>query len=637
MRFAIIFLLMASCVTRGIRSPKLAYDVKRYALAAQLYLREYEIADTKKEKSEIAFIIGDCYDKMGKFTLSKQWYKKSYDLEPSNKTLISYAFALKKNEEYQDAMDAFAELNNEIQGMPIFRKEAKICKQAKDMKKNQNPLYRYHIEKFYISSDANDYSAIYDSKGRITFSSDKLGTTGKNKYDWSGNFFSDIYVTNNKETVLFSDKVNSQSNEGSVCWNSDETILYFTRCEDLNVGNYYCQIYKHNVINQEEDVELLNLGGNLSNTQHPALHYTDSILIYSSDREGSVAQYDLYISFLRDGKWTLGLNLGQVINTEGNEKFPVWYKDTLYFSSDGHPGFGGLDIYKTWRLTNQQWSIPQRLEYPVNSGADDFSYSHDLNFKRNDSILEKAIFSSNRNQDSGDDIYTVVKKSVQPKTTERSYVTTYQVKLNYFKTNEYGNQQIHEILDSVTVQLNNESTFSTKQTNTITFNVKEGQNLIVRSGRPGFLNQEIIIPVSKIENILQDTIIKKEIEISLIPIQYNKEYLLKNVYYDLNQSFIRDDAKPALDELYSLMLANPSIKVLISSHTDCRADDMYNMSLSEERAKSAKTYLLRKGISDDRIQYKGYGETEPVALCQCESCTEDEHQRNRRSGFKLIR
>lgn len=637
--YKLVFLIiLVSCTNKSIRDPGLAYDTKRYSLASQLYIQEYESSKSRSDKAVIAYRIGDCYDKMGKYTLSKQWLKKSYDLEASNKTLLSYAFALKKNEEYQDAMDAFAELSNEVQGVPEFRKEANLCRLARELKKNQNKIYNYKIEKHPFSSEGNDYSATYNHKGKITFSSDKIGSEGNNKYDWSGNFYSDIYeIPPTGEPVRLNNKINTQDNEGTACWNNSGTMLLFTRCSDLSVGNHFCQIYQYKFNSDNAQDELLNLGGGNSNTQHPALHTSDSILVFSSDREGGQGQYDLYLSYFREGVWTTAINLGEIINTEGNEKFPVWYNDTLYFSSDEHSGLGGLDIFKTWRWASGEWAIPQRLDYPINSGADDFSYSADPLFVRNDTLLEKAIFSSNRNQESGDDIYTLVKTKNKSEAAVRNYTASYQYKLNYFKTQAYSIQTINETLDSVSVQIQADKIYSTGTSNSLTIIPKENQKLKIRSGRRGFLNHEIEISIDSIGPLVRDTLVKKEINIALIPIEYDREYLLKNVYYDLNKSEIRDDAKPALDELFQLLQTNPVIKVLISSHTDCRADDNYNLNLSDARARAARDYLVQKGIPIERIQYKGYGEMDPVVKCGCESCTEEEHQLNRRSGFKLIR
>lgn len=630
-------MLLTSCIYKGIRNPYTAYELKRYSLAANLFINEYNSSNTVSKKAEIAYFIADCYDYMGKYDLSKQWFKKSYDLEKSNKTLLAYAYALKKNEQYQDAMDAFAELNNEIQGMPVFRKEANLCKLAKEIKKNKNPNFEYLIERLSASTEANEYSPVYGIQDLLYFSSDRIGSQGVKKYDWSGYFYSDIYQINSNGAIFNLSNINTKDNEGSCCFNSKFNEIYFTRCSNLNVGSYYCQIYSKFLNFSNNEAELLDLGGGISNTIHPALHYSDSILIYSSDRENGKGKYDLYISYKRDDRWTVGQNLSENINTEGNEKFPVWYKDTLYFSSDYLPGFGGLDLFKTWRLSKDVWSAPQRLDYPINSGADDFSYCINPNFIRSDSIVEKAVFSSNRNQKYGDDLFSVIKIQLQPKIEARDYTTSYQLVLRYFKIKPYdGSISDKEILDSVTIEMNSEL-ITTGHSNSAIIYSGPNQHIKLRSGRRGYLNHDIEVKFDSVFNLASDTIIKKELDIGLVPVQFNKEYLLKNVYYDLDKFDIREDAKPALDELYQLMITNPAIRVLISSHTDCRADFEYNLNLSKLRAKSAGEYLISKGILPERIEYKGFGESAPVLRCKCEECSDQQHQINRRSGFQIIK
>ena len=232
----------------------------------------------------------------------------------------------------------------------MFRREANICKLAQEWKNFVNRNYTYQVTALDFCDESNEYAAIYVSKGRLYFSNDRIGSKGKSKYEWSGQFYSDLYkLDENSEIVALDESINTKNNEGSCTFNSDASTIYFTRCADLSVGDYFCQIYSKSLKNLKESDELLDLGGDLANSMNPTLHYTDTILIFASDRKEGLGQYDLYISKFRNGSWTIGENLGPQINSEGNEKFPVWNGDTLYFSSDYLPGMGGLDIFKHGR------------------------------------------------------------------------------------------------------------------------------------------------------------------------------------------------------------------------------------------------------------------------------------------------
>ncbi|MEP7195335.1 MAG: OmpA family protein [Saprospiraceae bacterium] len=642
MRFVwlIFFPFLVACVfSKKVRNAHTAMELKKYALATDLFIKEFDLSHSKEQKSELAYNIGDCFEKMSNYSNSLIWFKKSYELSRSNKSLLAYAYSLKRNESYKDAYGAFAELSNESVGGSIYRREANICKLANEWKNQGNPAYNIKVNRLEFCTEANEYAPIYDSHGKVYFSSDRLGSIGKSKYDWSGLFFSDIYqLENNREISDLQLEINTKNNEGTCSLNKDDNIFYFTRCSDLGVGDYYCQIYSKSMNKLKEPEELINLSAEVCNNCNPSIHQSDSVLIYSSDIKGGKGEYDLYISFLRNGTWTYGTNLGDKINTEGNEKFPVWNADTLYFSSDYLPGFGGLDIFKTWKDNNGEWVSPQRLEYPINSGSDDFNFSIDPTFKAEDSIILKALISSNRIENNGDDIFEVIKinKPLYLKT-EKHYSKKIIAKINYFKTSAYSANLKEEPLDSISLKIDSEpSLIQTGNKNSITLELLEGQTYLFLSGRKGYLNNKLEIQTESYTDFSVDTIINLTYNIQLVPFEFNKEFLLENVYFDYDKAEIRNDAKPALDKLFELLLSNPRIKVQIAAHTDCRGEADYNLNLSEKRAKSVRDFLIQKGVNSENLDYKGFGESEHIIDCKCENCTEEQHQLNRRSTFRIL-
>lgn len=355
-------------------------------------------------------------------------------------------------------------------------------------------------------------------------------------------------------------------------YSSDAKYIYFTRCSDLNVDNYYCQIYRRKLSGGEQSEELLDLGGGMSNTMHPAIHTSDTLLIFSSDRANGLGAFDLYKSVLKNGSWMTPVNLGKVINTTGNEKFPVWYNDTLYYSSDHLPGMGGLDIFKTWRINDSTWISPQRLEYPVNSGADDFSFCVDTRFIVRDSVKMHAVFSSNRGYTNGDDIYEVfyiqkVKNVVQQP------LKLFFVDLYFKSGREYGINTEHLPLDSVTIRDSSSAYINnTGKSNVIRIQVLEGDSLHFKAGRRGYLSEAFDIQIPFLGTVVSDTAVILKKEVILIPLILEKEFLLENVYYDFDKYNLRADAMPALNNLKKMLVDNPFIKIKILSHTDCRGE-----------------------------------------------------------------
>ena len=281
---------------------------------------------------------------------------------------------------------------------------------------------------------------------------------------------------------------------------------------------------------------------------------------------------------------------------------------------------------------------PLRLDYPINSGADDFNFTIDPKFVKKDSLLNRAVFSSNRNYKNGDDIYEFIKIQKAQPPIERKFKLKVFATFSYFKTLEYSANQKEETLDSIVINMDKQDgTIFTNNKSKISLQLSPGDSFEIQSGRRGYLNYRMNIVTPMISNLQQDSTINLEYKIKLVPFEFNKEFLLQDVYYDFDKSEIREDAMSSLKKLFELLSSNPKIKVLIISHTDCRGDEDYNQVLSESRAKSVVNYLVSKGIDPTILSYKGYGEKENIINCVCANCTEEEHQFNRRSTFTLIK
>lgn len=572
-----------------------------------------------------------------------------------------------------------------------------------------------------IAREATDSSINYqkrkqsindDDTNPTSNDSKTTGYTNYNYKDTSGMF------TRTEGTVIrFSKTLSTKYHEGPLSFFSNQDSLIFTR-NNYNNGKYkessdginklklYSATYK-NTDSTWKNVKPLPFNNDNYSTGHPAIAPGDSILYFVSDIPGGVGGTDIYKSYYRNGNWSAPENLGVPINTEGNEMFPfVDSEYTLYFASDGHPGLGGLDIFRT--PLNRE-GIIQNIGYPANSSFDDFGLIY--NPKTNTGFL-----SSNRRRGIGDDdIYRIrigtpffirVIDGITGKLIEKSTVHVIQEntliypnidssesgqflvgltpKLRYSITAKalgYATNTTIAMVDAdnpiITIPLYKPGciiagTITDKDTKLpiegariviydltekdTVFDFKVGENGKYRFtslksnhvydiwvGKEKYFN----IPSFSLNTAGNNCISKIEKEYDFLKdfelekIILGRAIKIDNIYFDLARYNIRVSAAKELDKIVKMMQDNPDIIIELSSHTDCRASFQYNMTLSDNRAKASAEYIISKGIAKERITGKGYGETKLVNDCSCEgksvsrTCTEDEHQANRRTEFQV--
>ena len=360
----------------------------------------------------------------------------------------------------------------------------------------------------------------------------------------------------------------------------------------------------------------------------PAFSPDGTTLYFSSTRPGGYGGADLYQAKInRRGRWVDVRNLGPEINSAGDDVFPYVSRDgSLYFSSDGHAGFGKLDMFRAVREGGHV--TIENLGKPMNSSADDFGL-YQFN-------LTKGFFTSNRRGGKGDDdIYTFINDDPDLKV------------VNYFLTGttvttDDAGQEI--ILPNTKVSLTTDNgevldEAFTSADGTFNFRVypEEHYDLIGEKTdyftvRKDFTTIGKTVDKSTLTEFITD--VNFETKIMMDPIVLEKAIVLDNIYYDLDKYDIRPDAALVLDSLVQIMNDNPEIYIELGSHTDDRAPDDYNLRLSLQRAQSAVSYIINEGIEAKRITAKGYGETQLIIK---NAQTEDQHQRNRRTEFKVLR
>ncbi|MBE9602478.1 OmpA family protein [Pedobacter sp. MC2016-24] len=423
--------------------------------------------------------------------------------------------------------------------------------------------------------------------------------------------------------------INTKYHEGTSAVFPDGSII-FTRNN-----------YEHGTVQTSKDginkLKLFIASGNNLNTitpfpwnsneyavGHPTLSKDGTILVFASDMPGGYGGTDLYYC-VRSGnsaQWTRPVNLGKKINTEGNEMFPFLDKDgNLYFSSTGHPGLGGLDIFEVDLKEMKAISTPRNLGVPINSATDDFGF-----IKSDDG--KTGFLSSNRR--GNDDIYKF----------ERA---TYRILLEGTVTDARtrlplpGSRILMRHLDGTdTIRTNARGEFKRE--------LPKETDYETTTQKIGYVSQLGFVTSL---GITQDSTIRMDIRLNKTETaqQYvlnncdslKKVFAVKNIYYDLDRYEIRPDARPALDELAALMRKYPEITIITSSHCDSRASEEYNRRLSLNRGANAKAYLVSKGIRAERIKIEYYGKTRLVNRCyDGVECSEADQQLNRRTEFDVI-
>lgn len=658
-----IVLLIGSCrVEEKIVDGERAFERRQYANAITLLEKEYNKSKRSTERAKKAFLIGESFRIINQPESSKDWYMKAFDAGYSTDALKQYAYALKELEQYDEAIQAFKDVGAEIGDPYQFQREIVACRQARTWKKNKGKSdYKIELPKFN-SSTADYYPVVYKND-QLIITSDRGLATGDKTYKWTGNSFSDLFIVGEGGDISnFSKVINSKYNEGTITFNNDFTEAYFSRCgEDSNAEVQYCKLMYSELIGEEwSEPQVIDFVEDEVNYGHPSLSKDNRTLYFSSDHPEGLGGFDIY-KVTRNGEgWGEPQNLTAAINTEGNEVAPFIDADTLYFASDFHVGMGGLDIFKTAKWGNR-WGPLQNLRAPINSGADDFGLIIDYRKTKDDRIVQQGYYTSTRPEGKGnDDIYKFMKVIPPPKpepaidseavaidTVQDEPVIVYEMFLNGRVMEKIYNNpddpnsgvQGKAIVPNANVKISfNDTTFNVKTDDKGGFRIQLDEQTYhnFTISKDGYLSKDDYYSTRGVERNPDNPVRNFSKDFEIDKIFRNTEITLQGIYYDLDKAYIRPDAKPVLNRLANILINNPNINIELASHTDCRGGNGYNQNLSQRRAQSAVDYLVAKGIARERMTARGYGETVPVTNCACNRCSEEEHQLNRRTTFKII-
>jgi outer membrane protein OmpA-like peptidoglycan-associated protein/tetratricopeptide (TPR) repeat protein len=600
-------------------------------------IKTYEkVAEKGYKSAEMFKKLGNSYYFNAQLDKAAKWYQALFEMNTSDvETEYYYRYAqclraIGQNDKADKILLEFTKKSGGDSRGTLYKKNTNYLEQ---IKKNSG---RYTIEDAGINSIYSDYgTTLYNN--RIVFTSARdTGGISQRKHKWTNQHFTNLYsasldqISAEAKPTKFDKNVNSKFNESTPVFTKDLNTMYFTRNNFLDGKKgknaekiTLLKIYKATKVNNTwTNIEALPFTSDNYNTAHPALSPDEKTLYFASDMPGTIGQSDLFkVTINIDGSLSTPENLGKNINTEGRETFPFVSQDNeLYFSSDGHPGLGGLDVFVSTLNNDSAWGTVENVGSDINSPKDDFAYYIDTTSR-------KGFFTSNKDGGKGfDDIY----KFLELKKIKCEHVL-YGVVTDLSTSAGLANANI-VLLDE---QYNKIQTQQADAQGKYSFNVECDKIYFVRAQYPEFTTTEVKAETKK-EN--EKTYVPIALESSKCKVaigdDLGKCFNIKMIYFDLDKSTIKQAAAFDLEKILDVLEQNPTMKLDIRSHTDSRQTFKYNEALSDRRAKATIDWLISKGISPIRLTGKGYGETQLVNNCaDGVSCSEEEHQLNRRSEF----
>jgi peptidoglycan-associated lipoprotein len=619
------------------------YGSGSYYEAIDLFKDVYSKTRDKQIKSDMVFMVSECYRLTNDPKNAELWYKKAVKSAfPRPEAQYWLAESVKKLGRYPQAIEEFRKYRQLVPGDPRTEQQIRSCELAMEWLASPEA---YDVEELKdANSKDSDFSPAYarDDYGLVWFTSSRDDAQGNKEHGATGQNFTDIFETRLDKKGKWStpvpiDFLNSQFEDGTPSFTSDYSEVYFTRCEAGKRENKGCVIMcSRREGTRWSEPEKLDLLADTLVAAHPSISPDGLTLYFVSDMPGGMGGKDIYRTTRSSpgSPWSRPENLGTDINTRGDEVFPfIRDNGTLYFSSDGQIGMGGLDIFKAVPQAGDRWLV-QNMRPPINSCADDFG----IVFEKG---AEKGIFSSTRKGKGDDDLYTFEMPPLL-------FSITGLVKDE--KTGQPVGGAIVQLIASDGANMQTE----TGNAGEFKFSLRPEVDYIFLASKKGYLNGK-----EKETTRGQDKSREFMATILLTPI--DKPIELPNIFYDFGKWDLRPESMVSLDKLVETLNDNPNVTIELMSHTDSRDTEEYNMELSQKRAQSVVDYLIAKGIARDRLTAKGYGETSPKVVDEAiakdapflrvgatlteqyiNSLANDEqreiaHQINRRTEFKVLR
>ena len=591
-----------------------------FVKAAEKYL------DLALDGNGDAYVYGqlaECYYNVFNTVEAERWYAKALDTSENPEMIYKYSQMLKANGKYDmsnQMMDKFASMRPGDDRATAYKRNPDYL--PKILEKGK----KFNVQNLDINSEVSDFGGIVKN-GKLYLTSARNST--RKNYGWNQEPFLDIYEFTISEDgsyigeSLLGKNINTKYHEGVVSFSTDGKTMYFSR------ESYYDDLYlKDSLSRNKQSVLNLYYSSLLSDgwseatpvafnsenysVKNPAVSADGKTLYFASDMPNGYGNFDIYKAPINDdGSVGEPMNLGQKVNTEGQEMFPYSSSNgSLYFSSDGHLGLGGMDVFYTKEIDGKMAPI-RNVGVPVNSNADDFAFIIDEE-------SEEGFVSSNREGGIGsDDVYAV--KKLQP-------ICDVLVSASVTDA-ETGSPLKGASVALKDMEGNLLSTKATDANGVAEFIIECDTDTVMEVILDGYESAQMEVEGTNEEEVSVNVAMNKIEEI----IEDNK-VVLEPIYFDFDKSNITAPAAFELDKLVQVMNKYPEMVIKVESHTDIRGNDTYNQLLSDRRARTTVQYVISKGIDEARISGEGKGESELKVDCGS-GCTDEEHQMNRRSEF----
>lgn len=601
----IIVCLLLTAVAAGCRTPKLSeadaqFQRGEYYDASVTYKKVYNKLRKKEERpqrGEVAFKMGRCYRLLNMSARASAAFQNALRYEyPDSTTHFMLAQALHADGKYAAALRSYDKYLEFCPDDSLAINCAEGCRTAQEIRARGS---RYVVKQAKLfNSRRADFCPMYLGADcdQIYYTSTTEKATGDKKSEITGMKNADVFFSKKNEKGEWErpepveGELNTEFDEGIVAFSPDAQTMYLTKARrELNAPTSV-EIYTSTRSDAKwsAPVKFEITADTLSTFGHPAVSPDGEYLYFVSDMPGGYGGKDIWRISLKERQGSL-VNLGPDINTEGNDDFPYVRSDgSLYFSSDGHPGMGGLDIFRATAVgdpADLRWKV-ENMGFPINSAGDDFG----ITFGKG----EDGFFSSNRGDARGyDHIYSFEYGPVR--------ITIEGLVMD--KDEEPVKNAIIRIVGN---DGSNQKEVA-RDDGSFSFALQRGVKYVMLAGAKGYLNQ-------KQEFASDSTMEDANYWVEFILPSISKPSVVENIFYDYDKADLRPESKTALNELIAVLHDNPNVTIEMASHTDRWGSDAYNINLSERRAKSVVDYLVENGISRDRLQPHGYGKSRPKTV-----------------------
>ncbi len=595
--FLLVFILGGCGSAKYGRDAMLSQDIGEYYKAIEKYRKATKKEKDREKRMLYAYQTAECYRFIGDYERAELYYKNAIRRGYKDvAALLHHADMLRATQQYEDAietyrtyLDSVPDDERALAGLESIRKTQEWV--ANPTRHIINPIKE-------INSRESDYSPVFVAgrDNEIIFTSSRKSVTGKRKSAITGQGYADLFrstfdVQKQKwDTPKLLDEnliIDTEDEEGAATLSSTGEQMIFTRCRyDKNQplgAELYSTSQSRGSFSEPTRVQVV---GDSIIAAHPAFNETETMLYFVSDMEGGYGGKDIWVAEKNGGSFSKPVNLGDKINTPGDEMFPfVRDNGELYFASNYQIGMGGFDIFKATKDEDGNWKV-ENMGSPINSPADDFGIA----FVKGEN---KGMFTSNRKGSRGDDIYSFL---VPPK--------IFQVEGTVF--DKESNNQI----DGATVRIIGTDGTNMKvrtQNGKFKMKLKPDTEYIFAAFKEGYLRDKATASTVGLED-------SKDFEFKMFLTPTDSPIKIENINYEFARFELLPESKLALDTLYQILVFNPTITIEIMAHTDYIGSEQSNFELSQKRAQSVVDYLIEKGISPQRLVAKGYGETWPKVV-----------------------